>query len=171
MPNFEFVNFLRYFSTGVFPSLFSLQFCFPNENNATGSQAFFYIHFFMLLFEYTTLFKGLLIRSTHQYMQIVIEPALLAHFSKSINLKSGQWYSINLLSTNPTKWSNTLKQFVSNLPTNCLSVFDHFVKLALKGLNRVKGLSLKCKKFEKDKKFMVGLELFTYPFSYKKLHL
>ena len=28
----------------------------------------------------------------------------------------------------------TLKQFVSKLPTNCLSVFDHFVQLALKGL-------------------------------------
>ena len=32
-----------------------------------------------------------------------------------------------------SKWSNTLKQFVGNLPTNCLSVFDGFVKLALKG--------------------------------------
>ena len=38
------------------------------------------------------------------------------------------------LSANPTKWSNTLKQFFDNLPTNCLSVFDHSVKLALKGL-------------------------------------
>ena len=28
----------------------------------------------------------------------------------------------------------TLKQFIGNLPTNCLSVFDHFVGLALKGL-------------------------------------
>ena len=42
---------------------------------------------------------------------------------------------INPLSTNPTKWSNTLKQFVGKKPTNCLSVFDHFVGLALKGLN------------------------------------
>ena len=33
-----------------------------------------------------------------------------------------------------TKWSNTLKQFVGNLSTNCLSVFDHFVGLAPKGL-------------------------------------
>ena len=41
---------------------------------------------------------------------------------------------INPLSANPTKWSNTLKQFVSNLQMNCLSVFDHFGKLALKGL-------------------------------------
>ena len=40
----------------------------------------------------------------------------------------------NPLSANPTKWSNTLKQFVGKKPTNCLSVFDHFVGLALKGL-------------------------------------
>ena len=35
--------------------------------------------------------------------------------------------SVNPLSANPTKWSNTLKQFVGKL-----SVFDHFVGLALK---------------------------------------
>ena len=35
-----------------------------------------------------------------------------------------------------TKWPNTLKQFVGNLPTNCLSVFGHFMGLALKGLNK-----------------------------------
>ena len=40
--------------------------------------------------------------------------------------------NINPLSANPTNWSNTLKQFVSKLPTNCVSVFDLFVKLALK---------------------------------------
>ena len=37
-------------------------------------------------------------------------------------------------SANFTKWSNTLKQFLDKLATNCLSVFDHFVGLALKGL-------------------------------------
>ena len=41
---------------------------------------------------------------------------------------------LNPLSANPTKWSNTLKQFAGNLPTNCSSVFDHFVILALKRL-------------------------------------
>ena len=41
----------------------------------------------------------------------------------------------NPLSANPTKWLNTLKQFVGNLPTNCLSVPDYFVKLALKGIS------------------------------------
>ena len=38
------------------------------------------------------------------------------------------------LSTNPIRWSTKLRQIVGNLPTNCLSVFDHFVELALKGL-------------------------------------
>ena len=38
------------------------------------------------------------------------------------------------LSANFKKWSNTLKQFVDQLPTNCLSVFNHFVGLVLKGL-------------------------------------
>ena len=33
----------------------------------------------------------------------------------------------NPLSANLTKWLNTLKQFVGKLPTNCLSVFDHFM--------------------------------------------
>ena len=41
---------------------------------------------------------------------------------------------LNPLSANLTKWSNTLKQFDGNLPTNCLSVFDYFVGLALIGL-------------------------------------
>ena len=45
---------------------------------------------------------------------------------------------INPLSANPTKWPDTLKQFVGNLPTNCVSVFDHFVKLELKGLTVIR---------------------------------
>ena len=44
---------------------------------------------------------------------------------------------LNPLSANFTKWSNTVKQFVGNLPTNCLSVFGHFVGLALKGLKSI----------------------------------
>ena len=40
----------------------------------------------------------------------------------------------NPLNANPEKWSNTLKQIVGNLSTICLSVFDHFTNLALKGL-------------------------------------
>ena len=44
----------------------------------------------------------------------------------------------NPLSANPIKWSNTLKHFVDKLPTNCLSVLDHFVRLPLKGLKSSK---------------------------------
>ena len=43
---------------------------------------------------------------------------------------------LNPLSANPTKCSNTLKQVGVNLLTNCLSVFDHFLGLALKGLSK-----------------------------------
>ena len=52
------------------------------------------------------------------------------------NLQLEEIYTqnFNLLSANITKWSNTLKKFVGKFPTNCLSVFDHFVGLALKGL-------------------------------------
>ena len=50
---------------------------------------------------------------------------------------------INPVSANMIKWSNTLKQLVGKLPTNCLSVFEHFVGLALKGLR----LSLRWEKF------------------------
>ena len=42
--------------------------------------------------------------------------------------------SLNPLSANPTKWSNTLKQFVSCCRQIVLSVFDHFMGLALKVL-------------------------------------
>ena len=49
---------------------------------------------------------------------------------------------VSPVSANPTKWSNTLKHFVGNLPTNCLSVFDHIVKLALKGLRVRREISL-----------------------------
>ena len=52
----------------------------------------------------------------------------------SYNCFSSQLYNFNPLSANFTKWSNTFNQFVARLPTNCLSVFDHFVGLAFKGL-------------------------------------
>ena len=61
------------------------------------------------------------------------------------------WSSIGDITFNPfsanfTKWSNTLKQFVGNLPTNCLSVFNHFVELALKGLKKSFKLAEVCSK-------------------------
>ena len=45
-----------------------------------------------------------------------------------------QCYLSYPLSASPRKWPNTLKQFFGKLPTNCLSVFGHFVNLLLKGL-------------------------------------
>ena len=45
--------------------------------------------------------------------------------------------NVNPLSAKPAKWSNTIKQIVGNLSTNCLSVFDHFVGLTLKGLRGI----------------------------------
>ena len=42
--------------------------------------------------------------------------------------------SINLLSANPTKQSNTFKQFYQQHLTNCFSVFEHFAGLVLKAL-------------------------------------
>ena len=40
----------------------------------------------------------------------------------------------NHLSADSTKWSTKLKQFVGKHPTNCLSVFDHFMGSALKAI-------------------------------------
>ena len=88
------------------------------------------------------------------YLQIS-KTLFLAHFGDfstvtlHSNLKLSQTFSfqdkilikeINPLSANLTKWSNTQKQFVSNLPSNCLSVFDHYVELALNGLKLVDSL-------------------------------
>ena len=42
--------------------------------------------------------------------------------------------NLNAFSANHIKWLNTLKQFFGNLRANFLSVFDHFVGLAFKGL-------------------------------------
>ena len=56
---------------------------------------------------------------------------------KTINNARAEFFGkhiLNHLSTNFSKWSNTLKQFVGNLPTNCLSVFGHLVGLAFKWL-------------------------------------
>ena len=61
--------------------------------------------------------------------------------AKTQMLKIYMFTPANPLSASITKWSNTLKQFVANLPTNCLSVFDHFVILALEGLKSISGLT------------------------------
>ena len=62
---------------------------------------------------------------------------LIASLVEDARLSLSHILNLNPLCANLTKGSNTLKQFVGNLPTNCLSKFDHFVKLALKGLKQI----------------------------------
>ena len=64
--------------------------------------------------------------------EIIREPAVFRLLQVGIEFNCLNL--LNPLSTNFTKWSNILKQSVGKLPMNCLSVFDHFVGLALKGL-------------------------------------
>ena len=53
----------------------------------------------------------------------------------------------NPLSVNPSKWVNTLKQFVGKLPRSCLYVFDHFVLLAQR--LRMSAFKFLCSSIEK----------------------
>ena len=82
----------------------------------------------------------------------------------------------NPLSANPTKWLNTLKQFVVHWPTNCLSVFDHFVGSALKGLTKqytkrgVSSQEVPLTKSDQQCKSKMKIKLSTQPTSpYSKL--
>ena len=43
--------------------------------------------------------------------------------------------TLNPLSANPTKWSNTLKQFVGKSRRIVFSVLGHFVGMVLKGIS------------------------------------
>ena len=82
----------------------------------------FYEKWFLLAFVVAT--KTNLVLSK----MVVCRPiGFLKEFSVIVDMTS---ISLNPLRANPTKWSNTLKQFVRDLPKNCLSVFDHFVGLA-----------------------------------------
>ena len=64
---------------------------------------------------------------------------LRAYPNNSLCLQNGgtRIKGLNPLSAKLTKWPNTLKQFVGNLPMNCLSVFGHFEGLALKWLKHL----------------------------------
>ena len=52
--------------------------------------------------------------------------------------------AINPLNANFTKWPNKF-----DLPTTCLSVFGHFVKLALNGLKQISQDRRECTKLYK----------------------
>ena len=68
--------------------------------------------------------------------------------------------TVNPLSAKLRKWPNTLKQFVGNLPTNCLSVFGHFVGLALKGSKMLKSLIKLFATLEKKKRVLLKPECY-----------
>ena len=68
-----------------------------------------------------------------QYIQFQRGMAVIAHLLLTVcHYRHNYW--LKPLSANPTKWSNTLKQFIGKLLTNCLSVSDHFPGLTLKWL-------------------------------------
>ena len=65
--------------------------------------------------------------SSQQFPEIRSDKAYMFKYS---NMRS----IISPLSTKLTKWLNTLKQTIFRQQlANCLSVFDHFMVLALKG--------------------------------------
>ena len=80
-------------------------------------------------------------------------------------LKNGQTY-FNPLSAKFIKWPNTLKQFVGKLPTNCLSVFDHIVGLALKRLKTCRVNTARF--FKSDSHLSKSLVLFASMKAHKK---
>ena len=66
-------------------------------------------------------------------VRIIFKVSVINNFFEGFNFYNNQYLGIiNPLSANLTKWSNTFKKFVGNLPTNFLSVFDHFTGLGLK---------------------------------------
>ena len=74
------------------------------------------------------------IHTTHTHTNLYIYTHIHIYIYIYIYININVIININPLSANPIKRPNTLKKFVGKLPTNCLSVFGHFVNLALKGL-------------------------------------
>ena len=59
-------------------------------------------------------------------------PLFILIFDQNYSSNQRKLHYFNPLHANPKKRSNTLKQFVGNFTTNCLSVFGHFAGLAPK---------------------------------------
>ena len=100
-------------------------------------------------------------------MLAVFPPYFCGGHKNNFRLKFRSFF--NPLSANFTESSNTLKQFVGKLPTNCLSLFDHFVGLELKGLKHVynKGAFLQFTRSRCNRNFRISLILgliFNYIF-------
>ena len=80
---------------------------------------------------------------------------------------------MNPLNVNPPNWSNTMKRFVGCCGQNCLSVFDHFVSLALKGLMAAKADSKPCETSEMSffRKLLPATEVNSEPCKTSKIEL
>ena len=72
--------------------------------------------------------------STLQLLVLRYQILFSKHQSKDLHASSNVLIILNLLSANTTKWSQQTQRICWQQPTNCLSVFDNFVGLALKGL-------------------------------------
>ena len=69
---------------------------------------------------------------THRYVYVyVVLPEILRRYQMHDPIVKSRFKSkiVTPLNASFTKWSNTLKQYFGNFPTNCLNVFDHFVGL------------------------------------------
>ena len=97
--------------------------CIAMYKYNTGQQKLIFSHFSL------SVIQSLHFHSICKYKNLQSDRIWAPHLTNSFT------GSLNPSSANPTKWPNTLKQFAGKLPTNCLSVFDHFVKSALKGRN------------------------------------
>ena len=102
------------------------------------SKIFFFFFSFLIILEIFLIWDTDLLSRMSKFTSVFTSKLLKILGSFIVDLFS---FYLNPLSVNSTKWSNTLKQFVGNLPANWLSVFDHFVKLVLKGLNLCRKLS------------------------------
>ena len=108
---------------------------FKNFSNSILKSLLQYLFFFFFLF---FVCSQRLVRSFYEtnifhYVDLLVM-AFRIDLRHIWGMISPRRFFFNPLSAIITKWSNTLKQFVGKLATNCLSVFDHFVGFALKGL-------------------------------------
>ena len=61
------------------------------------------------------------------YLLADLEPVFNKHYPRKFDVNKGLTIEVfSLLSNSPTKWSNTLKDFVACCKTIRLRVFDHF---------------------------------------------
>ena len=101
---------------------------------------------FFVLFELLSMYDLLL---PHSMNGLII---LRVFFVRTLMKNQVSWYKLgiqfNPLSASMAKWSNTLKQFASSFLTNCLSVFDLFVRLVLKGLRHQTDVTFKSNKYK-----------------------